>query len=83
MADVRVLLCTLSIRQSKAGKSYVTGWLGKSKLVGWSGMPDKFGNRTIDLYLTPQEERREPRRELATTIDGELAPPSIDDWSDR
>ena len=51
MNEAKVLLATLSIRQSKAGRTYVTGWLGKSKLIGWSGEPDKFGNRTIDLYL--------------------------------
>jgi hypothetical protein len=71
MSDVRVLLCTLSIRTSKAGRSYMSGWLGKSNLVGWAGEPDRFGQRTIDLFLVPGKARREqPHREVAT-IDGQ------------
>ena len=82
-ADLKVLLCTLSIRQSKAGKSYVSGWLGKAKLLGWSGEPDKWENRTIDLYLTPVEPRLEPRRGPAT-LDGDVLPPTPElEWSDR
>ena len=70
MHEPRVLLTTLSIRTSqKTGKPYVTGWLGKSRLIGFAGEPDKFGNRTIDVYLQAVPEPREPRRELVTVND--------------
>ena len=70
MHEPRVLLTTLSIRTSqKTGKPYVTGWLGKSRLIGFAGEPDKFGNRTIDVFLQAVEERPEPRRELVTAND--------------
>ena len=69
--QAKVLLCTLSIRTSqKTGRPYVTGWLGKSRLIGFSGEPDKFGNRTIELYLQAVEERREDKpRELVVVAD--------------
>jgi hypothetical protein len=55
-----MLLTGLSVRTSqKTGRPYVTGWLGKSRLIGFASEPDKFGNRTIDLYLQANEERRE------------------------
>ena len=72
MNEPRVLLATLSVRTSaKTGKPYVTGWLGKSRLIGFSGEPDKFGNRTIDLFLQAVPEPREdkPRRELVAAND--------------
>ena len=71
MNEPRVLLATLSIRQSKAGRTYVTGWLGKSKLIGWSGEPNKFGNRTIDLYLQAVPEQREERRRELVVVANE------------
>ena len=80
MADVRVKLCTLSIRTSKRGSTYVSGWLGKARLVGWAGEPDKFGNRTIDLFVTPQEERREQRM---ATVEGDVAHDPALDWNGR
>jgi hypothetical protein len=52
----RVLLTTLSVRTSATtGKNYVAGWLGASKLLGWPGEPDKYGNKTIDLFLVGTE----------------------------
>ena len=72
MNGPRVLLATLSVRTStKTGRPYVTGWLGKSRLIGFSGEPDKFGNRTINLYLQAVPEQREdkPRRELVAVND--------------
>ena len=50
----------------KTHRSYCTGWLGRSKLIGFPGEPDRYGNWTIDLFLQAVPEQREPRRELAT-----------------
>ena len=71
MPEARVLLCSLSFRTSKAGRTYATGWLGKSRLICFPGELDKFGNRTLDVYVTPVEERREPRRELALVVEND------------
>jgi hypothetical protein len=60
--------CRCGPRRRRAGP-YVTGWLGKSRLIGFSGEPDKFGNRTIELYLQAVEERREDRRQLVVVAD--------------
>ena len=54
----RVHLCTLSVRTSKAGRTYVTGYLGKAKLIGWAGEPDRYGNRTIEIYAVPGQDAR-------------------------
>ena len=67
MNEPKVLLATLSFRVSeRTGKVYCYGWLGKSKLIGFPGDSDRFGNRTINLYLQAVEERRDERRELTT-----------------
>ena len=67
----KVLLATLSFRVSeRTGRAYCFGWLGKSKLIGFPGEPDKHGNKTINLFLQAVEEQREPRRELVPANEG-------------
>ena len=62
MNEPKVLLTILSVRTSKSGRPYVSGWLGKAKVVGFPGEPDKWGNQTIELYLQqPVEVHSEPR----------------------
>ena len=41
----KVLLCTLSVRKSqRTGKSYLSGYLGRSRLIGFqSAEPDRWG----------------------------------------
>ena len=69
MNEPMVPLCILSIRRSqKSGRPYLSGWLGQSRVVGFEGPPDKFGNKTFQIFLQAAEARTE-RRELAT-IDG-------------
>ena len=55
----RVLLTTLSVRTSGRGTSYLSGYLGKAKVVAFAGEPDRWGNPTWDIYLAPQEPRPE------------------------
>ena len=69
MNEPRVLLATLAVRTSKHGRPYVTGWLGKSRLIGFPGQPDRYGNETIDLYLQQAPEERAERRDL-TVVNG-------------
>jgi hypothetical protein len=55
----RVLLLTLSQRTSAKGNSYLSGYLGKTSVVGFPGEPDKFGNETWDLFVSPAPPRQQ------------------------
>ncbi len=46
----KVLLAQLSERTSGQGRKYLSGWMGRAKLVAFAGEPDKFGNPTWDLF---------------------------------
>ena len=71
----RVLLCQLAVRTSKAGRSYMTGWLGKSRLIAFQAAePDPWGNVCFDVYLQAVEERREEKRELLVAMNEDVAP---------
>jgi hypothetical protein len=54
-----VLLTTLSVRTSSKGNEYLTGWLGKARVIGFRGEPDRFSNGTWDLYLCEPEPRQD------------------------
>ncbi len=56
----RVLLTTLSIRTSARGNEYLSGFLGKARVVGFPGEADRYGNPTWDLYLAEPEQRDAP-----------------------
>ena len=68
MNEARVLLCQLSVRKSaRTGKSYLSGWLGRSRLIGFQAAePDRWGNVCFDVFLQAVPELREERRQLAT-----------------
>ncbi|MFO1075873.1 MAG: hypothetical protein U1E17_24845 [Geminicoccaceae bacterium] len=53
----RVLLTSLSIRTSAKGRSYLSGFLGKARVVAFEGEADKFGNPTWDIFLAEAEPR--------------------------
>ena len=55
----RVLLATLSVRTSGKGTAYLSGWLGKARVVAFAGEPDKHGNATWDLFVSEPEPRRD------------------------
>jgi hypothetical protein len=48
--EPRVLLMQLTQRVSERGNAYLTGWLGKAKLVGFKGEPDEHGNERWNVY---------------------------------
>ena len=56
----RVLLLTLSRRTSAKGNEYWAGWLGKASVVGFPGAADKYGNETVDLFVSPAPPRQHP-----------------------
>ena len=67
----RVLLMQLSERTSGNGTRYLSGFLGKAKLVAFLGKePDKFGNPVWNVYAaepTPREGGGAVGREVVST----------------
>ena len=53
----RVLLASLSVRTSGQGREYLSGYLGKARVVGFAGEPDKYGNPTWDIFVSEPEPR--------------------------
>ena len=51
MASAPVLLATLSVRQSAKGNEYLSGWLGRTRVIALAGEPDRFGNATWNIFL--------------------------------
>ena len=58
MNEPRVLLATLAVRKSqRTGKSYLTGWLGKSRLIGF---PGRAGNGQSNVRCSCKPSRNAP-----------------------
>ena len=53
----RVLLATLSVRTSARGRPYLSGFLGKARVVAFEGEPDRWGNATWDIFVAEPEPR--------------------------
>jgi hypothetical protein len=51
---------TLSVRTSANNREYLSGWLGKAKLVGFKAKEsDRFGNPQWQIYASEPAERQE------------------------
>jgi hypothetical protein len=63
----KVLLCTLWERTSARGNRYLSGYLGKAKLVGFKGEPTPDGIETWNVFLQPgkEQEKAEEERKAA------------------
>ena len=57
MTGPRVLLMSLSVRTSAKGREYLSGYLGKARIVGFEGEPDKYGNSTWNIFVAEPEPR--------------------------
>jgi hypothetical protein len=57
--DQKVLVATLWQRTSERGNEYLSGFLGKARLVGFRGEARPDGTPTWDVYLTPGKEQKE------------------------
>jgi len=58
----RVLLAELTERTSAAGNRYVSGWLGKARIIGfWGDAENRDGNPTTVLRLFVQEPDQKPQ----------------------
>jgi hypothetical protein len=50
-------------RTSGKGNKYLSGYLGKAKLVGFCGEPTADGTPTWDIYLQPGKEQEQAEAE--------------------
>ena len=57
--NTRVLLATIWQRTSDKGNEYVSGFLGKARLIGFRGEPTADGVPTWDIYVQPGKEHEE------------------------
>ena len=53
----KVLIATLWQRTSGKGNTYLSGFLGKARVVGFKGAPTADGTPTWDLYVQPGKEQ--------------------------
>jgi hypothetical protein len=61
MNENRVLLMMLSEKTSAKGSLYMTGWLGKAKVVAFkSREPDKYGNEQWEVFVATPRETSQP-----------------------
>jgi hypothetical protein len=65
MTNSRVLLAVLSQRTSAKGRPYLSGWLGKARVVAFAGEPDARGDPTWELYVAEPELRDGLQRSAA------------------
>ena len=64
--EPKVLLMQLTQRTSGRGTTYMTGWLGKAKLVAFKGEPDEQGNERWDIYAAEPQPRGSRQSEKAS-----------------
>jgi hypothetical protein len=55
--EAKLLLCELVERTSARGTRYLSGWLGKARLVAFAGEPDEEGHRTWSVYASEPGKR--------------------------
>ena len=57
--DRKVLIATLWHRTSERGNEYLSGFLGKARIIAFRGEPTADGTPTWNLYLSPGKEQEE------------------------
>ena len=60
-------------KSQRTGKSYLSGWLGKSRLIGFQGEEDRYGNPTFNLFVQGVEPRPEDKPRELVTVNGDRA----------
>jgi hypothetical protein len=58
-SETKVLIYTLWERKNARGNTYLSGFLGKARGIGFRGEPTANGTPTWDLYLQPGKEQEE------------------------
>src|SRR5215472_5698155 len=63
----KILLATLWQRTSERGNKYLSGFLGKARIIGFKGEPTADGTPTWNLFLQPgkEQEQAEAERRVA------------------
>ena len=51
----------LSVRMSAKVRAYLSGYLGKAKVVAFAGEADRYGNPTWDVFVSEPEPRQDER----------------------
>jgi hypothetical protein len=57
--DQKVLITTLWQRTSGKGNEYLSGFLGRARVIGFKGEPMADGTPTWNLYVQPGKEQEE------------------------
>jgi hypothetical protein len=63
--EPKVLHCALWQRTSERGNEYLSGFLGKARIIGFRGEPTADGTPTWNLFLQPGREQDEGARPAA------------------
>jgi hypothetical protein len=72
MSGPRVLLMTLAERTSGKGNLYLSGWLGKARLVGFKAEePDQCGNEVWEIYAQEPEPKADSDQARPSTRNAE------------
>ena len=58
-SDQKVLVTTLWQRTSGERNEYLSGFLGKARIIGFKGEPTPDGTPTWDIYVQPGKEQEE------------------------
>ncbi len=56
----KILLCSLWQRTSERGNEYLSGFLGKARIIAFRGEPMPEGILTWDVYLSPGKQQEDP-----------------------
>jgi hypothetical protein len=59
--EPKILLCNLWQRTSANGNEYLSGFIGKARIIGFRGEPTADGTPTWDIYIAPGKEQTEAR----------------------
>ncbi len=57
----KVLLCSLWQRTSERGNEYLSGFLGKARIIAFRGEPTAEGVPTWNVFLSPGKEQEESK----------------------
>jgi hypothetical protein len=72
--EPKILLTTLWQCTSERGNEYLSGFLGKARIVGFRGEPREDGTPTWNIYLTPGREQEEGRGTAPSRTSSPSAP---------
>jgi hypothetical protein len=64
-SELKIFLCSLWQRTSERGNEYLSGFLGKARVIGFRGEPTADGTPTWEIYLEPGKEQREQEERRA------------------